>query len=369
MRICVIGGGPAGLSAALEGARLGLDVDLFERNLIGENIRCAEGFFDSLHQLGEPQHGLRFKVKEAVLKVEREYVVDCRNIPLWMIDRTEWQRFLAAQARSAGVRIQERARVTTEMLMEFQKRYDWIIDASGAPSVTSLLYGFRDYYRRHGAVTVQYVVEGDFSWLGERLKFVLFPRYAGYYWIFPKGRDVTGRQTANIGLGYYLPVCKKDIRGGILWKELNEILKKEGIAGRIIRRLGGIVPVKLRTQLQYGNILMVGDAAGCASPLHGGGIDTACLSGQLAVRWIASGGKTDFSQEVHRLLRKKLEVEEHLCRVWEVADVGALDCFASLIAGDYRFTDVLKLIRYFPLALSSLKAGIRFRSGLYKGKW
>ncbi|MGB9793016.1 MAG: NAD(P)-binding protein [Thermacetogeniaceae bacterium] len=368
-RVCVIGGGPAGLSAALEGARLGFDVDLFERNLIGENIRCAEGFFDSLHRLGEPQRGLRFKVKEAVLKVKREYVVDCRKIPLWMIDRAEWQRFLATEARSAGVRIHERTRITSEMLKDLQKRYDWIIDASGVPSVTSLLYGFRDYYRRYGAVTAQYVIEGDFSWLGERLKFVLFPRYAGYYWIFPKGRDAMGRQTANVGIGYYLPMCKKDIRGSVLWDELNEVIRKEKVNGRIVRRLGGIVPVKLRGQLQYGNILLVGDAAGCASPLHGGGIDTACLTGQLAARWIASESNSDFSQEVAHLLMKKLEVEEHLCRVWEMSDVEELDCFASLIAGDYKGIGIFRLIRYLPLIVSNLKTGLRFRSGLYEGKW
>lgn len=368
-RVCVIGGGPAGLAAALEGSRSGLEVDLLERNRIGANIRCAEGFFDSLHLLGKPQSGLRFKVKEALLKVKREYTVDCREISLWMIDRAEWQRSLAEQARNAGAQILENTRVTVDMLRDLQRKYDWIIDASGVPSITSLLYGFRDYYRRYGAVTAQYVVEGDFSQLSERLKFVLFPRYAGYYWIFPKGCDAAGRQTANVGIGYYVPACDQEIRGNILWEELNEILKKEKIEGKIIRRLGGVVPIKLREQLQYGNILLVGDAAGCASPLHGGGIDTAYATGQLAARWIASGHKTDFSRQVWRLLGQKVDVEERLCHIWGRADVETLDCFAALIAGDYRSIGLRRIVRYFPLLVSNLRTGIRFRSGLYRGKW
>ncbi|MDD2360097.1 MAG: hypothetical protein PHE66_06625 [Syntrophaceticus schinkii] len=34
-RVCVVGGGPADLAAAVEGARLGLSIDLFERGEIG----------------------------------------------------------------------------------------------------------------------------------------------------------------------------------------------------------------------------------------------------------------------------------------------------------------------------------------------
>ncbi|HHW42096.1 MAG TPA: NAD(P)/FAD-dependent oxidoreductase [Syntrophomonadaceae bacterium] len=368
-RICVIGGGPAGLAAALEGARLGLKVDLLERNRIGANIRCAEGFYDSLRLLGKPRAGLRFKVQEAVLKVQREYKVDCRKIDLWMIDRSEWQRSLADQAWEAGARILENMRVTVDTLRDLQREYDWIIDSSGVPSVTSLLYGFRDYYRRYGAVTAQYVVEGDFSKLGERLKFVLFPYYAGYYWIFPKGRDATGRETANVGIGYFPSKRGREKRGDILWEELNNVLEREKIEGKIIRRLGGLAPVKLREQLRYGNILLVGDAAGCASPLHGGGIDTAYVTGQLAARWIASSREYDFSHEVWRLLRRKLEVEERLCRLWERLDADTLDHFAGLIARDYRSIGIGWFATHIRMLLGNLGTGIRFRSGLLKGKW
>lgn len=40
--IAIIGGGPAGLTAAIEGAKSGFDVTLYEKYKIGDNIRCAE---------------------------------------------------------------------------------------------------------------------------------------------------------------------------------------------------------------------------------------------------------------------------------------------------------------------------------------
>ncbi|MDH7577795.1 MAG: NAD(P)/FAD-dependent oxidoreductase [Bacillota bacterium] len=373
-RICVIGGGPAGLAAALEGARLGLKVDLYERNRIGEHIRCAEGFIDTLRLLGQPEAGVRFRVDEALLQVISEFRVNCKKVGFWMINRAEWQRFLGEKARVAGVNIHEKTGITKEAFEELRKDYRWVIDASGAPPISSLHYGFRDYYRRHSAITAQYVVEGDFSRLGKRLKFVLFPNYSGYYWIFPKGADVQGRVTANVGIGRFQ--WKEKIEGAqkvSLWEELGRVLARERIQGKILRRYGGIIPVRLREQLQYENVLLVGDAAGCASPLHGGGIDTAFLTGRQAARWIALQenavpGK-DFSEDVWRLLAPKLKVEQRLCELWSRLDLNALDDLACFICRDYRQIKGMVLFRHFWSLLRYLGTGIRFWSGLTQGNW
>jgi len=366
-RVCVIGAGPAGLSAAVEGARLGLKIDLFERSEIGKHIRCAEGFYDSLHLVDNPKVGIRYKVDEAVLKVKNEYLVDCWNINLWMIDRGEWQQDLAEQARAEGVRIFEKTRITSDSLAELESEYDWIIDASGVPSITSIAYGFRDYYKRNGAVTVQYVLKGDFSSQAGRLKFLAFPHYEGYFWVFPKSST-----TANVGFGYFDPESKdRNISGKQLWARLDELMAQERITGQIIKRTGGIVPIRLREQLQYGKILLVGDAAGCASPLHGGGIDTAVITGREAVRWIAGrkGKEYSFTDAVWRILFPKLDVEKRICKIWKVLDLEALDMVAALFAQQYHKISFLKLIRYSVKLLPKLSVGLRFRRGLRTGKW
>jgi digeranylgeranylglycerophospholipid reductase len=376
-KIAIVGGGPAGLAAAIEAAGLGLRVVLFERNRIGDHIRCGEGFVDTMHQLQQPGAGVRFKVDEALLQVEREYLVGCKGIRLWMIDRAEWQRSLAEQARSAGVRLCENTRIDIRLWQDLQRDYKWVIDASGAPSLTSLQHGFRDYYRKYSAYTAQYVLEGDFSRYGERLKFVLFPHYEGYYWVFPKGRDVQGRTTANVGIGIFREDYANSCENS-LWHDLDRLNDLEGIEGRVLRRHGGIVPIRLREQLEYGNVLLAGDAAGCASPLHGGGIDTSFSVGRLAARWIAghegrlpdelNGGKS-FSAAVWDLLGPKLRVEAKICNLWSKLDRPALDAVASLATKDYRQARLWEALPCCWLLLGNAAAGYRLWRGLTRGRW
>ena len=70
-KIAIIGGGPAGLTAAIDGAKNGLNIDLYDQYNIGDHIRCAEGFFDTLNMLGEPKAGVRFKVEEMDFKAKK----------------------------------------------------------------------------------------------------------------------------------------------------------------------------------------------------------------------------------------------------------------------------------------------------------
>lgn len=378
-RVGIVGGGPAGLAAAIEAARLGLSVDLFERNRVGDHIRCAEGFVDTMHRLNHPGTGMRFKVDEVLLHVDREYRVRCKGVRIWMIDRVEWQRGLAEQARAAGARIHEHTRIDARAWQDLQGDYDWVIDASGAPSLTSLQHGFRDYYRKYSAYTAQYVMEGDFDRFGERLKFVLFPRYEGYYWVFPKGRDAQGRSTANVGIGMFREGSATSWGNG-LWDELDRLNAREHIEGRVLRRHGGIVPIRLRKQLEYGKVLLVGDAAGCASPLHGGGIDTSYSVGRLAARWIAArvGNLPEkqftdplqgYSASVRDFLQPKLRVEEKIYGLWSQLDRPALDTLASLATKDRRQMRPWGVLPFCWLLLRHSAAGYRLWTGLTRGRW
>jgi digeranylgeranylglycerophospholipid reductase len=160
-----------------------------------------------------------------------------------------------------------------------------------------------------------------------------------------------------------------------LWEELDCLNAREGVEGKVLRRHGGIVPLKLREQLEYGNVLLAGDAAGCASPLHGGGIDTSFSVGKLAARWIAGregllpdAGKS-YSAAVWDLLRPKLVVEEKICSLWSRLDRPALDAIASLATRDRRQMRLWGAIPCSWLLLRHLGAGYRLWAGLARGRW
>lgn len=316
-RVLVIGAGPAGISAAKECAEKNFDVTIFEKGKIGENIKCAEGFFDEAKLLGKPEAGVRFKVEKLIVRVKSTYYIDTSDWNLWMIDRSIWQKDLAQRAMRKGVKIKENTEVLPEDLEELKKKFDFIIDASGAYSITSKAYGFSQFYKNHSGKTVQHILKGDFSYIKNSIKVGLMPDFWGYYWIFPKGSDI-----ANVGVGNFCSEVDFNLP-----EILEDVKKREGLdkeSYEIIGRLGGICPTKMLDRLVYDNILLVGDAAGLTSPFHGGGIDMAILSGKDAAKSICEG-IFSYKDNLNKTLAERLEFDSFLANIWKNRDFDEMD--------------------------------------------
>ena len=331
-RIAIIGAGPAGLAAAAEALRLGMKAALFERGRVGEGIRCAEGFFDPLRLLAPPEAGIRFKVQSLYFRAKKEYEFSTQGLRLWIIDRAQWQQHRAKRLRQGGVEIREGEAISRQNYPLLREEFDWVIDASGVPPVTSLVYGFRDYYLPHSLVTAQYVLSGDFTHLANSIKVGFSPDYRGYFWIFPKSET-----RASVGLAFlaeeYGP---RDLDR--LWTCLHREMAAEALAeAKIIERSGGLCPAKMLPRLVWDNVILVGDAAGLTSPLHGGGIDMALLSGREAVRAIARGGVEGYRKGLEKLFKPRLVLEKELVRLWSASSFeeveGVLAGVHSLLKG------------------------------------
>lgn len=349
-KVCVVGGGPAGLFAAIEAAKRGFSVTLYEMGEIGENIKCAEGFLDSLNILGEPEAGVRFKVREMVVRGKETYTIDMSPINLWMIDRKEWQKYLGEKAQRMGVEISENHPISPDDLERIKKEFRWIIDASGVFSVTSKLYGFKHFYTANSGVTVQYVMEGDFSYLKERILAGIEPHYTGYYWIFPKGPQI-----ANVGMGVL-----RYKKGMVLRNELERIVEKEGLKSyRILRSFGGLCPIAIPGRIVYDNILLAGDACGLTSPLHCGGIDLACISGMTAAAVIAEDRVSGYKDELWKVIGDKITLERELFEFWDSRGYDTVDALIRRFSRKKKFPYFLmnptKYSRQLILLLKALK--------------
>ncbi|HEX3031510.1 MAG TPA: NAD(P)/FAD-dependent oxidoreductase [Bacillota bacterium] len=352
-KIAVLGGGPAGLSAAIEGAKCGLAVTLFEKSTIGEKISCAEGFFDTLNMLGQPKYGVKYKVREILVQMNSCYTFPCDDkMNIWMLDKGEWQKGLAEEARSLGVTIMESHPISPAMLNDFKTQFDWVIDASGPFSLTSKAYGFNRNYTDTSAVCAQYVLAGDFSHLAGRLKIGMEESLPGYFWIFPKSNN-----EANVGICSFAKLDRN------YWRALDGFLEREGIAGYAkLKKAGGLCPVQKLERLVYDNILLVGDAAGLVSPLHAAGIDTACISGKLAVQAIAGQKVSSYEKMINNALLKKMKADKKLYDLWQLIGYNYLENATDIVAnnpeikveysdlfnGNFNLFKNLKYLRYLP---------------------
>jgi digeranylgeranylglycerophospholipid reductase len=330
--LAVIGAGPAGLYAAREASRLGLDVVVYEKRAVGDSVHCAEGFFDMLKLLDPPSAGVRYKVFSILFTAKDTFQVDCSNLNVWMLDRAEWQKSLANELRSAKCTINEHTPVDSALYRKLEQEFDWIIDASGV-SAFSIKTARVSPVKR--AFTAQYTLNGDFSALYGNLKAVTEPDYCGYYWVFPKTRDI-----ANVGIGWF---NKKPNKKLSIHAELVRILQKEGFQDyRILKKSGGPIPVRVADKITEGKMLLAGDAAGLASPLHGGGVDTACISGILAARAIALGKPELYEESLRKVVGTKQALEQKVLDVWQKLDFDELNELLDIAFGN-------GLSRYFHL--------------------
>jgi digeranylgeranylglycerophospholipid reductase len=321
-RIAIVGGGPGGLFAAIKAAEAGLKVHLFEKGKIGSGIKCAEGFIDTLGVFKKPAAGVLFRVGRVNFFDGRAHYVNVpENLGLWMIDRATWQKSLAKRAASLGVDIRENCPIDKGRLSRMMGDYRFVIDASGAPSLTSKLYGFFSDYTRNATLLAQYAVEGDFGFVGPNTILVGYERrYIGYYYIFPKGPNI-----ANVGVGRFNDAKKN--RGIRLTRELDRLMNHLGLRGyRILNKFSSFTPSIAIKKLIWGNVLLVGDAAALCSPLHGGGMDMACLSGHMAADLIASNQFDRYPQRLRQMVKKKFVMERRIGQLWSLFGYPLISC-------------------------------------------
>ena len=296
--VIVVGAGPAGSTAARLAAGNGLDVLLIEKHReIGSPVRCAEALgLDSLRPYIEPEerwinarisrfaihgtagHSVSVPPTEPTLVIERkifdrELAHRAAQAGAAVLAGTSAVGVLRENGRIAGVKIKRRDRVE-------DARSTLVIAADGTESQVARWAGLNsvpplaDYY-----VAAEFLLSTD----GGRFDPAECQYHVGasiapggYAWVFPKGD-----RTANVGL--VLGADRAAGRSALSY--LEQFVERRFPGAGILSEIAGGIPVTgaLKHMVADG-LMVIGDAAHQADPLHGGGINLGMIAADLAVQ-------------------------------------------------------------------------------------
>ena len=287
--IAVIGGGPAGTSAALEAAKSGCRVIIVERRpQIGLPVRCAEYIPAPL--VGEIDLGRDYLAQ--AIKGMRTFLpggaVKETGTPGYTIERDVLDLMLARASEKEGAEIWLSAKAVSlengRMLVRRKEEYCFIhagviIGADGPHSSVAQWIGSPNRHLLIGAQVLASLVRPlDYT------EVYFDPEiHCGYGWVFPK------YEFANVGVGIKPTTSPGRVS---IKKVLDDFLAKHIREQKILppapqRYTVGWIPAEPVKKVRQDNTLLTGDAAGHTHPITGAGIFSAVTGGKMAGKWAA----------------------------------------------------------------------------------
>jgi digeranylgeranylglycerophospholipid reductase len=310
--VLVVGAGPAGAIAALEAKRAApeLDVVVLERDrAVGSPVRCAEGVGDAgLREFADPTGApwVARKITRVIFLApdDTEVKVAERDVG-WILDRTRFDAFLAAEAGAAGAETlvgTEACGMTRGAHGRWQVRVQGIrgedcyrarvvIGADGVEAMVGRWAGLDTRVpARDMESCAQYVLQGiDFDPDAIYLQFGDGIAPGGYAWVFPRSQGV-----ANVGLG--MVALKSDGRNARQYLD-DWIARRYPRGARTGYTVGGVIVHTTIKRTVTDGVLVAGDAAHMVNPLSGGGIVNAMKAGRLAGRTAAAAIRANDTSE------------------------------------------------------------------------
>ncbi|HJM79114.1 MAG TPA: NAD(P)/FAD-dependent oxidoreductase [Nitrosopumilus sp.] len=294
--LVVVGGGPAGSSAAFAAVKQGIKVALIEKeNSIAETVRTSGvTWIESINEFGIPENCFNPIKNFSFASPNNTVTISNSVATAAVLDVRKTYRWLANEAKKNGVDIFVKTNINEVIKneekdivgvkgigvngeIEFHSKV--VIDATGFTSTISKAMGYVNQWERFGAGAEYEAkvenIDSDTWWLMVGQEYTP----AGYAWIFPLGNNI-----ARIGVGVGKP--ESNIDPTIRLKEIIE--KKLGP----IKKLGKITPIEfhyglipndgLSRKTVFNNLILVGDTAGQANPLVLEGIRYAIKFGRVA---------------------------------------------------------------------------------------
>ena len=395
--LVIVGGGPAGSSAAYAAAKNGIKVALLEKeNSIAETVRTSGvTWIQNIKEFGIPDDCFNPIKNFSFCSPNNEVTISDIIPRAAVLDVRKTYRWLANEAKNAGTDIFVKMNIKNVIKNEkgdiigvkgagsngettFHSKV--VIDASGFPSTVCKAMEFAPQWKRFGAGAEYEMkvenIDSETWWL------MVGQEYspAGYAWIFPLGKD-----RVRIGVGVGKPESNVDPTQRlkeIIEKKLGPI-KKLGKLTEIEFHYGLIPNDGLSRKTVFNNLILVGDSAGQANPLVLEGIRYAIKFGRIAGKVssdaIKSGNTNEESlypyednwrKEIESKINSASKIQSRWIGLTDEEWDKELDIikelrpeeFIDFIKADFGLSNMIKLATYHP------KLAIRQLFNLVKGK-
>ena len=380
--IVIVGGGPAGSSAAFAAAKNGAKVALLEKEeYISQSVRTSGvTWIKDVKKFGIPPDCYNEIKNYSFCSPNNQVSVRDSKPRAVVLDVRKTYQWLAQQAAKEGADIFLKTNVT-DVIKNNQGKISGVktsskencifnskivIDASGFQSVVAKSLGVVTQWERFGAGAEYEAyaehVDSDTWWL------MVGQQYspAGYAWIFPVSKNII-----RIGVGVGKPESSVDPT-----ERLKELLEK---TPGPIKNLGKITPIEfhyglipndgLSRKTVYDNLILVGDSAGQANPLVLEGIRYAIMfgrvAGEVSANAIKSGDTSEkslkkYEENWKKAIKAKINSASKVQDRWiglsdeewdkEIEIIGELtpDEFIDFIKADFGLTNMVKLAAHHP---------------------
>jgi geranylgeranyl reductase family protein len=324
--VIVVGGGPAGGTAAYDLARKGIQVLVLEKERLPRYKVCAGGL--TLKTVELLDFDLSSVLEQEIVRGrctfggESAVTMDFGEVVGWTVMRDRFDHLILERASVAGAQVLAGHGVTK---VEFfadrvevssgNRHYSCstLIGADGANGIVARSAGLRIQRDLAAALEAEIPASGETLENWNRcvqLDFGCVPR--GYGWVFPK-KDIL-----SVGVGTFWG------KAAHLRSSLQNFLKMLGLASetRGARARGHLLPLGGKKRvLHHGRALLTGDAAGLAEPLTGEGIYYAVKSAKIAAHTVQQaliGDRPDLSsytETVNAQIAHDLKYASRLARL------------------------------------------------------
>ena len=381
--VAVVGGGPAGSSAAREASERGLSVLLFD-HAHPRRKACGGGLpVKGIEWMDAPDSAIECEMSSISFTYNKTKL----KIPVnkgKMIRRDDWDFYLYNRAKEAGAgHVVERVKslTFTDKIWIINKKYKakYIIGADGVNGFTRRHFMEKISRDNLFAAAGYYL---DIKPTENEVEFIVgaLPGKEGYLWVFPKSDHYNIGYCYNAGTPGMKDALHKLMQERWPGEFVENSKWKLAETGEIVdcKQFGSAIPSyndpKLFDIPVSGETwVLCGDAAGHVNPIHGEGLNHSVLGGRLAAKAVSKEDPTLFekywrshySRDMYRAASTKHKIyRSFFMRIgFALGRTPAMyGMLASLTRGDYEGKATRSFWVKLPLALLQATFGMKHKA-------